>query len=158
MASIAINGQGRIGRAALRTLEQADSAEVVAVNDPVPVDNLAHLLRYDAVDGHWPTTGTADGDALVVGGRKIPVLSRRDLAGLPWRDLDVDLVLECAGTFRPAGLGSGRGNDQGGGRRHGQGHELLRQRVGVHLPDDPGGVHRPRSAGARSHPDPALKP
>ncbi len=100
MASIAINGLGRIGRAALKILEQADGAEVVAVNDLVPVDNLAYLLRYDTVYGRWPTTVTADGDALVIGGRKIPVLSQRDPAGLPWRDLGVDRVLECTGAFR----------------------------------------------------------
>jgi glyceraldehyde 3-phosphate dehydrogenase len=100
MASIAINGLGRIGRAALKIIEQADDAEVVAVNDLVPPDNLAYLLRYDTVYGRWHETVTADGDALVVAGRKIPVLARRDPAGLPWRDLGVDLVLECTGAFR----------------------------------------------------------
>ena len=100
MASIAINGLGQIGRAALKILEQADGAEVVAVNDLIPVDNLAYLLRYDTVYGRWHTTLTADGNALVVGGRKIPVLAERDPAGLPWRELGVDLVLECTGAFR----------------------------------------------------------
>ena len=100
MASIAINGLGRVGRAALKIIEQADDAEVVAVNDLVPVDNLAYLLRYDTVYGRWHTTVTADGDALIVGGRKIPVLARHDPAELPWRDLGVDLVLECTGAFR----------------------------------------------------------
>jgi glyceraldehyde 3-phosphate dehydrogenase len=100
MASIAINGLGRIGRAALKIIDQADGAEVVAVNDLVPPDNLAYLLRYDTVYGRWHTTVTADGDALVVGGRKIPVLAKRDPAELPWRDLGVDLVLECTGAFR----------------------------------------------------------
>src|SRR6185437_12212107 len=100
MASIAINGLGRIGRAALKIIEQAGGAQVVAVNDLIPPDNLAYLLRYDTVYGRWHTTVTADGDVLVVGGRKIPVLSRRDPAGLPWRDLGVDLVLECTGALR----------------------------------------------------------
>lgn len=103
MASIAINGLGRVGRAALKILEQADGAEVVAVNDLVPPDNLAYLLRYDTAYGRWHTTVTADGDALAVGGRKIPVLARRDPAELPWRDLGVDLVLECTGAFRREG-------------------------------------------------------
>ncbi len=97
MASIAINGLGRIGRAALKILEHAGGAEMVAVNDLIPPDNLAYLLRYDTVYGRWHTTVTADGDALAVG---IPVLARRDPAGLPWRDLGVDLVLECTGAFR----------------------------------------------------------
>jgi glyceraldehyde 3-phosphate dehydrogenase len=73
---------------------------VVAVNDLVPPDNLAHLLRYDTVYGRWQMTVTAGGDALLVGGRKIPVLARRDPAELPWRDLGVDLVFECTGAFR----------------------------------------------------------
>ncbi len=100
MASIAINGLGRIGRAALKILEQADGAEVVAVNDLIPPGNLAYLLRYDTVYGRWHTAVTADGDTLVAGGRKVPVLARRDPAELPWRDLGVDLVLECTGALR----------------------------------------------------------
>ena len=100
MASIVINGLGRIGRAALKILEQTGGAEVVAVNDLIPVDNLAYLLGYNTVYGRWHTTLTADGNALVVGGRKIPVLAERDPAGLPWRELGVDLVLECTGAFR----------------------------------------------------------
>lgn len=102
MASIAINGLGRIGRAALKILEQAGGAEVVAVNDLIPPDNLAYLLRYDTVYGRWRETVTADSDALVVGGRKIPVLAERDPASLPWKALGVDLVLECTGAFRHA--------------------------------------------------------
>jgi glyceraldehyde 3-phosphate dehydrogenase len=58
MASIAINGLGRVGRAALKVLEQADGAEVVAVNDLVPADNLAYLLRYDTVS-RWPASSPA---------------------------------------------------------------------------------------------------
>ena len=100
MANIAINGLGRIGRAALKILEQADGAEVVAVNDLVPPDNLAYLLRYNPVYGRWHTSVTVDSDRLAVGGRKIPVLAKRDPAELPWRDLGVDLVLECTGAFR----------------------------------------------------------
>jgi glyceraldehyde 3-phosphate dehydrogenase (phosphorylating) len=100
VASIAINGLGRVGRAALKIIEQTGGAEVVAVNDLIPPDNLTYLVRYDTVYGRWHTTVSADGDALVVGGRKIPVLARRDPAELPWRDLGVDLVLECTGAFR----------------------------------------------------------
>ncbi len=100
MPNIAINGLGRVGRAALKILEQADGAQVVAVNNLIPPDNLTYLLRYDTVYGRWHTTVTADGDALVVGGRKIPVLAEPDPAGLPWKTLGVDLVLECTGAFR----------------------------------------------------------
>ncbi|HLH59546.1 MAG TPA: glyceraldehyde 3-phosphate dehydrogenase NAD-binding domain-containing protein [Streptosporangiaceae bacterium] len=100
MASIAINGLGRIGRAALKILEETHTAEVVAVNDVVPPDNLAYLLRYDSVYGRWHKTVTAAGDFLVIDGRQVPVLSCRDPADLPWEELGVDLVLECTGAFR----------------------------------------------------------
>ena len=123
MASIAINGLGRIGRAALKIIEQADGAEVVAVNDLILPHNLAYLLRYDTVYGRWHTTVTADGDALAVGGRKIPVLARRDPAELPWRDLGVDLVLECTGAFPP------RGRPEKAPRRRGTAGDLVRARA-----------------------------
>jgi glyceraldehyde 3-phosphate dehydrogenase len=100
MARIAINGLGRIGRAALKVVEEAGSAEVVAVNDLVPPDNLAYLLRYDTVYGRWHKAVTAADGSLVIEGRKVPVLARRDPTELPWRDLGVELVLECTGAFR----------------------------------------------------------
>ncbi|MGH3213530.1 MAG: type I glyceraldehyde-3-phosphate dehydrogenase [Trebonia sp.] len=100
MARIAINGLGRIGRAALKVVEESGGAEVVAVNDLVPPDNLAYLLRYDTVYGRWHKAVTAAGGSLVIDGRKVPVLARRDPAELPWRDLGVELVLECTGVFR----------------------------------------------------------
>jgi glyceraldehyde 3-phosphate dehydrogenase len=100
MASIAINGLGRVGRAALKIIDGTGGAEVVAVNDLIPPDNLAYLLRYDTVYGRWHKTVTATGDALVIGGRSVPVLAQRDPAELPWGDLGVDLVLECTGAFR----------------------------------------------------------
>ena len=92
MACIAINGLGRIGRAALKILEQADGAEVVAVSDLVPPDNLAYLLRYDTLYGRWRTALTADGDDLAVSGRKIPALAERDQASPPGKAFGVDLV------------------------------------------------------------------
>jgi len=100
MASIAINGLGRVGRAALKIIDGTGGAEVVAVNDLIPRDNLAYLLRYDTVYGRWHKTVTAAGDSLVIGGRAVPVLAQRDPAELPWKDLGVDLVLECTGAFR----------------------------------------------------------
>jgi len=100
MANIAINGLGRVGRAALKIIEGTGGAEVVAVNDLIPADNLAYLLRYDTVYGGWHKTVAAAGDSLVIAGRAVPVLAKRDPAGLPWGDLGVDLVLECTGAFR----------------------------------------------------------
>lgn len=103
MAGIAINGLGRIGRAALKIIEDTSGAEVVAVNDLIPLDNLAYLLRYDTVYGRYHKTVTAADGALIVGGRALPVLACRDPAELPWGDLSVDLVLECTGAFRREG-------------------------------------------------------
>jgi glyceraldehyde 3-phosphate dehydrogenase len=100
MTGIAINGLGRVGRAALKIIEDAGGAEVVAVNDLIPPDNLAYLLRYDTVYGRYHKTVAATGDSLVIGGRPIPVFATRDPAELPWGDLGVDLVLECTGAFR----------------------------------------------------------
>lgn len=100
MASIAINGLGRVGRAALKIIEETDDAVVTAINDLVPPDNLAYLLRYDSVYGRYHKSVTAANDALIIDGRAVPVFSRRDPAELPWGDLGVDLVLECTGAFR----------------------------------------------------------
>ena len=127
MASVAINGLGRIGRAAIKIIEDIDGADVVAVNDLIPPDNLAYLLRYDTVHARYHKTVTATGDSRIIGGRPVPVLASRDPAGLPWADVGVDLVLECTGAFRreddlkkhlPAG---GAAGDLVGARSHGGG-------------------------------------
>jgi glyceraldehyde 3-phosphate dehydrogenase len=72
----------------------------VAVNDIVPADNLAYLLRYDTVYGRYHRQVVADGDATSIDGRSIRVFGERDPAALPWSELEVDLVLECTGAFR----------------------------------------------------------
>jgi glyceraldehyde 3-phosphate dehydrogenase len=100
MANVAINGLGRIGRAALKIFLDTDGLEVVAVNDLVPADNLAYLLRYDTVYGRYHRPVVIDGNALKVDGRSIPVFAEKDPAALPWSDLNIDLVLECTGVFR----------------------------------------------------------
>lgn len=99
MTRIAINGLGRIGRAAFKQLADHPSMQVVAVNDLVPADNLAYLLTHDTVYGQWhrPVAGTQD--SLEVDGTTIPAFRKTDPAQLPWGDLDVDLVLECTGVF-----------------------------------------------------------
>ena len=99
MPNVAVNGLGRIGRAALKILLDADGLDLVAVNDIADVENLAYLLQYDTVYGRYHRkVGTADG-ALFVDGRRIPAFAQRDPATLPWADLGVDLVLECTGVF-----------------------------------------------------------
>ncbi len=98
----AINGFGRIGRNVLRSAKQAGNTDIdfVAVNDLTSPETLAHLLKYDSVHGKYPgTVGVSDG-GLVVDGDEIKVLSERDPAALPWRDLGIDIVIESTGIFR----------------------------------------------------------
>lgn len=97
---IGINGFGRIGRSFVRAaLERGSDLEIVAVNDLTDAATLAHLLRYDTAFGKLPGGVTVDGDTLVVGDRRIRVLSEREPAALPWGDLGVELVVESTGRF-----------------------------------------------------------
>ena len=100
MSTVAINGLGRIGRAALKVLLDAEGLDVVAVNDIADTDNLPYLLRYDTVYGRYHRDVKAEEGALVVDGKRIPAFSERDPAELPWADLGVELVLECTGVFK----------------------------------------------------------
>jgi glyceraldehyde 3-phosphate dehydrogenase len=98
---VAINGFGRIGRNVLRAIYEAkrNDIEVVAINDLGPVETNAHLLRYDSVHGRFPGTVTVDGDSISLGHGKIKVTAHRDPNTLPWKDLGVDIALECTGIF-----------------------------------------------------------
>lgn len=100
MSKVAINGLGRIGRAALKILLDGDDPQLVAVNDVADLDNLVYLLRYDTVYGRYRAPVRRDGDELVVGEHRIAAFGEPDPAQLPWADLGVDLVLECSGRFR----------------------------------------------------------
>lgn len=100
MPRVAINGLGRIGRAALKILLDADGLDLVVVNDIAGVDNLVYLLRYDTVYGRYHRRVDAVDGALLVDDRRIPVFAERDPAYLPWGDFGVDLVLECSGVFK----------------------------------------------------------
>ena len=94
MTRIAVNGFGRIGRNTLRALLERDSdLEVVAVNDLTDPKALAQLLRYDSSLGRLGRPVEVEGDELVVDGRRITVLAERDPANLPWKELDIDLVI-----------------------------------------------------------------
>lgn len=97
---IAINGFGRIGRSFVRAaLERGSDLEIVAVNDLTDAATLAHLLRYDTAYGTLPVEAQVDGDAIVVGGRRIQVTAERDPAALAWGDQGVELVIESTGRF-----------------------------------------------------------
>ena len=96
---IGINGFGRIGRMVLRAGSQNSSLEFVAINDLVPADNLAYLLKYDSTHGGFAGEVRADGDAVILNGKRIQCLSERDPAQLPWGKLDIDFVIESTGLF-----------------------------------------------------------
>ncbi|MDO5052988.1 MAG: type I glyceraldehyde-3-phosphate dehydrogenase [Pseudoclavibacter sp.] len=100
MTKIAINGFGRIGRSYARALLQEDNdLELVAINDLTDNKTLAHLLKYDSTSGVLSNEVTHDDDNIYVDGRAIDALSEPDPAKLPWKDLGVQIVLECTGRF-----------------------------------------------------------
>jgi len=97
---VGINGFGRIGRNFYRAaLERGGDFEIVAFNDLGDVATMAHLLKHDSVLGTFPEPVTVDGDSLKIGNRSLRALAERDPAALPWRDLEVDVVLESTGFF-----------------------------------------------------------
>ena len=96
---VAINGLGRIGRAALKIILDTPQLELVAVNDIVPAENIVYLLKYDTVYGRYEKTVETDGENLVIGGKAISYYQEKDPARLPWSTLGVDIVLECTGVF-----------------------------------------------------------
>lgn len=98
---IAINGFGRIGRLAVRVANQENykDIEFVAINDLIPPATMAYLLKYDSTHGRFGVDVVAEENALIVGGKKLRVTSEKDPSQLPWKDLNVDLVLECTGFF-----------------------------------------------------------
>jgi len=100
---IAINGYGRIGRNILRAIVEANlqsQFDVVAINDLGDAQTNAHLTQYDTVHGRFNGTVSVDGDSLIVNADRFRVFAERDPANLPWKELDVDVVLECTGHFR----------------------------------------------------------
>ena len=99
MKKLAINGFGRIGRAAFKLAFEGKQCEIVAINDLTDTKTLAHLLTYDTAYGRYHHTVSAEEKALVVDGVRIPVYAEPDPQKLPWQDLAVDVVLECTGRF-----------------------------------------------------------
>ncbi|MBM4384040.1 MAG: type I glyceraldehyde-3-phosphate dehydrogenase [Deltaproteobacteria bacterium] len=95
---VGINGFGRIGRNAFRAMQTRD-IEIVGVNDLVDAKTLAHLLKYDSVHGRFKGDVAADGNALVVNGKKIPVFAERDPAKIPWKSVGAKIVVESTGLF-----------------------------------------------------------
>lgn len=97
---IAINGFGRIGRLVFRIIcEKFDHIDIVAINDLVPADNLAYLLKHDSIHRAPRLSITVEGDCLIVNEKKTHVISEKDPSQLPWKDLNVQFVIESTGLF-----------------------------------------------------------
>jgi len=102
--NIAINGFGRIGRTVLRILIERKQVDVVAINDLTDTETLAHLLKYDSVHGNFKGSVSHDQNHLIVNGVKIKVFAKKDPENLPWKALNVDLVIESTGKFLTSDL------------------------------------------------------
>jgi len=101
---IAINGFGRIGRITLRALLEKQGLEVVAINDLTDTNTLAHLFKYDSVHRAFKGTIASTGNNLIINGKSIRIFAEKDPLRLPWRDLDIDLVIESTGKFNTTDL------------------------------------------------------
>lgn len=99
MVKIAINGFGRIGRNALKILLERHDVQVVAINDITDAKTLAHLLKHDSSYGAYDKKVSFTDKSLIINTREIPVFAEKDPADLPWKKLDVDVVIECTGFF-----------------------------------------------------------
>lgn len=99
LVNIAINGFGRIGRMVCRKAIQDPNIRIVAINASYPAETLAHLLKYDTVHGKFEADIQAGENELIVNGHRIQLLSDRNPANLPWKDLGVDIVVEATGKF-----------------------------------------------------------
>ncbi|WHY55392.1 glyceraldehyde-3-phosphate dehydrogenase [Peribacillus simplex] len=96
---IAINGFGRIGRMVFRKAILDESLDIVAINASYPAETLAHLLKYDTIHGKFDGIIIAEDDSLIVNGRRVKLINNRDPKLLPWKELNIDIVIEATGKF-----------------------------------------------------------
>ena len=98
---VAINGFGRIGRLAFRQMFNAEGYEIVAINDLTDPKMLAHLLKYDSAQGRYALADKVEAkeSSIVVDGKEIEIYKEPDASKLPWKELNVDVVLECTGFY-----------------------------------------------------------
>ncbi|MDM5293578.1 glyceraldehyde-3-phosphate dehydrogenase [Peribacillus simplex] len=96
---IAINGFGRIGRMVFRKAILDESLDIVAINASYPAETLAHLLKYDTIHGKFDGIIIAEDDSLVVNGRRVQLINNRDPKLLPWKEMNIDIVIEATGKF-----------------------------------------------------------
>ena len=104
--NLAINGFGRIGRSTFKALLKKKNLKIVAINDLTDTKTLAHLLQYDSAYGKYQKQVSYTSNSIIVDGKNYQILAQRDPTKLPWKDLDVDIVLECTGRFRTKDLAS----------------------------------------------------
>ena len=100
MAKVAINGFGRIGRMSFRAMLAHPELDIVAINDLTSADTLAYLFKYDSIHANFDGEVHAEGEYLVVNGKKVRIFAERDPQNLPWKDLGVDIVVESTGLFK----------------------------------------------------------
>jgi glyceraldehyde 3-phosphate dehydrogenase len=96
---VAINGFGRIGRMVFRKAVLDENLDVVAVNASYPAETLAHLIKYDTVHGKFDATVLADGNSIIVNGHRIELLNNRNPGELPWKEMNIEIVIEATGKF-----------------------------------------------------------
>jgi glyceraldehyde 3-phosphate dehydrogenase len=97
---VAINGFGRIGRSVYRIIDEDPTIDVIAINDLFDNDVLVYLLKYDTVMSKFYSDAHIEGDYLVTSGERVLMLSQSDMSQLPWKELDIDVVVEATGVFR----------------------------------------------------------
>ena len=103
MKKIAINGFGRIGRLAFCKIIEDNTLEISAINDLAAVDLLAYLLKFDSTQRDLQRKEMCSGDGFIsIDGKKIPVYSEKEASRLPWKELGIDIVLECSGVYNSA--------------------------------------------------------
>jgi len=107
MVKVAINGFGRIGRSLTRVLQQYSNIEIVAINDLADARTLHHLLKYDSVHGKFEKALCVEGNQIIIDGQAIPVFNESLPENLPWKKLEVDVVVECTGLFLTKELAHG---------------------------------------------------
>ena len=100
MAKVAINGFGRIGRMSFRAMLDHPELDIVAINDLTSADTLAYLFKYDSIHDNFEGEVYAEGDCIVVNGKKVKIYAERDPQNLPWGELGVDIVIESTGLFK----------------------------------------------------------
>src|SRR3954452_999587 len=98
-ARVAINGFGRIGRMVFRKAILEDDLEIVAINASYPAETLAHLIKYDTIHGKFAGEISTEQDAMIVNGKRVQLLNNRNPEELPWKELEIDIVIEATGKF-----------------------------------------------------------